>query len=87
MPTAPLAAGAVPLIMVRRAGTQLGHSEYARVKRAPVAASQSRFGVCSTGWPSMPRASPRCWSVRIRTMFGWSLAMAMNSLAHRGAAA
>ena len=71
-PTAPLAAGAVPVIRLRRAGIQLGHSAYPRRKCVPVRPIQLRFGVCRQSGPSgsRPRLSPRCWSVVINRMLG-----------------
>ena len=38
--------------------------------RAPSAASRSRFGVLSNGWPAQLIASQRWSSVRIKTTFG-----------------
>ena len=43
-----------------------------RVKLTPRAASRSRLGVKISGCPEQPKASPRCWSEKIKTMLGWS---------------
>ena len=50
-PTAPFAAGAAPVMRTRRAGIQLGHSEYPRRKCVPVRATQSKLGVCRQEGP------------------------------------
>ena len=41
-------------------------------KVTPSAARPSRFGVRTTGFPTQPSASPRCWSEKTRTMLGLS---------------
>lgn len=47
--------------MVARAGTQTGQSLYARVKRTPSSASQSRCGVKIERLPEQPSVSARCF--------------------------
>ena len=40
-----------------------------RRKDTPPAASRSRFGVRTTGWPALPRQSPRHWSTVTNSTF------------------
>ena len=47
----PIEEGYIPVMMAERDGAQTPEMEKARVKRAPWAASRSRFGVRACGSP------------------------------------
>ena len=51
-------------------GSHSGELQYAASKRMPRAASASRFGVCTIGWPEVPVNCGASWSAMITTMFG-----------------
>src|SRR5215207_8135309 len=51
-----------------REGPHTGDCTYARSKITPRAASASRFGVCSDGWPKHDRWSARSWSHMMKRM-------------------
>src|SRR5262249_15090371 len=51
-----------PTAKAARAGTQTGQVVYADEKRVPRAASRSRFGVTTIGWPAQPITFGLCSS-------------------------
>src|SRR5918993_2230256 len=53
-----------------RAGAQSGYGVYAASKRMPSAASRSRDGVRTTGWPYAPVKNGTSWSAMTRRTFG-----------------
>lgn len=53
-----------------RLGEQIGLCENAQEKAVPVAASASRFGVLTNGFPKQPNVSHRCRSVQIQRILG-----------------
>src|SRR5512141_1660018 len=63
----------VPVIRARRAGTQVGVAEYARLKSTPLSHSWSRVGVRIRPWPAAPRSGPGQWSKQKTRTFGLAM--------------
>ena len=64
-------------------GPLSGKAQYAFVKRIPLSARRSMFGVCRSVFPAQLMAWAQCWSVIMYMMFGLSWAAAIAGKAAR----